>query len=176
MASREHTAPTPTPEATSHTRSESSGPPTSTGSKSSALGRRSTPAEPVSGPAGTVTGQESSGLVDRAVLMADAGISPKVQAKAVRQAWDKKLELMEAKQAHYFAHQGEVVSERYSPDNRTQLAASESVDRMLGVVAPKAEQKVQITYKLELPDWARPDGGAPVIDVEVKNADEPPTR
>jgi hypothetical protein len=105
------------------------------------------------------------------MLLQMAGITQELQAQAVRKAWDKKVELLEAQTTRHFAHEGRVKDSRVVADNRTQLDSAEALDQMIGVKAPKADQQVVVTHRLELPSWAMPDSltETKVIDVTPIN-------
>lgn len=116
------------------------------------MGNFQTPKAP--GPAGSVGAPVIS---ERDKLLERAGITPEQMAEAVRKAWDRKLELLRARKTQFFSFEGQVTDEREVVDNTTSLAAAESLDRFLGVVAPKATQKIEVIHRLELPEYALPD-------------------
>jgi len=102
----------------------------------------------------------------RTRLMDLAQIDEAEQVAALKEAWAKKRSLVNAHTVRYFAHEGQVCDQRTVQDNKVCLEASESLERMLGVIAPRAEQKVTVVHKLELPEWAQPTLEAKVIDIE----------
>ena len=105
---------------------------------------------------------------ERDKLLAGAGITHEERVAAVRKAWDRKLELLHARKTQFFSFEGEVTDERQVIDNATSLAAAESLDRFLGVIAPKASQKVEVIHRLVFPEYATADGvESQVIDVKV---------
>lgn len=104
----------------------------------------------------------------RSRLLDLAGIDEPEQVAALKEAWARKRELVNnATTTRYFSHEGVVTDQRYVADNKVRLDAAESLERVLGVIAPRAEQKVIVVHRLELPEWALPDSAkAQVIDVQ----------
>lgn len=119
---------------------------------------------PYNPPKGTM-GSETT----RARLMDLANITEKEQAQVLRESWDTQRSLLQAKTTKVFAHEGIIVDKIDLEDNRVQLDAAESIERMLGVIAPRADQKVTVVHKLELPAWAMADKADPItINIEGK--------
>lgn len=103
-------------------------------------------------------------------LLTRAGITEPEQVAAIKEAWDTKKALLKATQTKFFSHEGTVTDHRDVGDNRIQLDAAEAIDRFLGVVAPRADQKVEVVHRLELPSWALPDNApatAHIIEVQA---------
>jgi len=96
---------------------------------------------------------------DRLRLLERAGITPVVMAHAVRRAWHTKARLLRANKA--MGGRGDV----QVPDNTVRLDAAVAIERMAGVLAPRADQTVIITHRVELPAWCQPDSQSRVIDV-----------
>jgi hypothetical protein len=104
-------------------------------------------------------------------LLERAGITEEAQTEAVRKAWNRKLELLEARKTQFFSFEGRVTDQRDVADNALRLQAADCLDRFLGVVAPRSTQKIEVVHRLEYPEYALPDGApvGQVVDVtEVK--------
>ena len=99
-------------------------------------------------------------------LLEAANFTPEEQAALTRKVIDRTTSLLDAEETKYFSFEGEVRDQRTGPDNGCRLAAVDASARLLGLSAPKANQKVEVVYRVELPEWALPDGvPAQVIDI-----------
>ena len=104
-------------------------------------------------------------------LMLQAGITEEEQVEAVKEAWQTKRSLLNARTTKVASHEGKITDTLMVEDNRSRLGAIESIERQLGVIAPRESQKVEVIHRLVLPDWALPDNTAKgqVIDItEIK--------
>jgi hypothetical protein len=103
----------------------------------------------------------------RDILFINAGFNEEEQTALTRKVIDRVNDSLDATITRYFAHEGVVTDSRVTPDNKGRLEGADMACRLLGLAAPRAEQKVTVVYKLELPAWALPDNTEPQV-IEVK--------
>lgn len=96
-------------------------------------------------------------LDSRERLFKDAGLTEEEQARIARKTIERVDEMLDATHIQYFAHEGQVTDQRTTAANEARLKAIDASYRLLGLAAPRSEQKVTVVYKLELPSWSLPD-------------------
>lgn len=129
------------------------------------------PPSTCNGPAGSVAPPGDVDLRER--LLNLAGIDEAERVRAVREAWETKRQLLGATRIQYFSREGVVTDQREVPDYRTRLEAASALDRMLGVIAPRPDQRVEVVHRLELPAWALPPSSGEegrIIDIPAQGA------
>lgn len=117
-------------------------------------------------------GYESGGDSPRERLLALAGLTEPALAEVAKQAFAKKVALLDATQTEHFSTRGKVHDQRVTPDYRLQLDAAKALDDVLGLKAPPARQTVTVLHKLELPEWMMADG-EPAKTIEIEGTVEP---
>ena len=107
---------------------------------------------------------------ERDTLLTGAGLTPSRKVALTQKTIDRLEAMLDAEETKFFAFQGQVGEVRRVPDHETRLKAVEASYRLLGIAAPKQDQKITVVYKLELPSWAQADTNtAPqVIEIEGK--------
>src|SRR5215831_4229544 len=133
------------------------------------MGASRQPIQLNNGPAGSADGHVVS---VRDTLLKDAGITPEVQAAAIRESWQVTQSLLRARKKQFFSFEGEVKDEREVDDNLVRLQAVDANYRMLGVVAPRSSQKVEVVHRVVLPEWALPDNTPPTVIEVTEVTDE----
>ncbi len=96
-------------------------------------------------------------LDSRERLFKEAGFTEAEQTALARKTIARVDEQLDATHIQHFAHEGQVTDQRTTVANEARLKAIDASYRLLGLAAPRSEQKVTVTYKLELPSWSQPD-------------------
>jgi|SRR6185295_4421977 len=117
--------------------------------------------------AGTLGAPEPN---SREVLLANAGFTEAKQTALTAKTIERVEEMLDATHTQFFAHEGQVGDQRTTVANESRLKAIEASYRLLGIAAPRSEQKVTVVYKLELPSWSQADSNTQpqVIEIEGK--------